>query len=95
MEPENGTDAKLSLDKHQVLLDELGSDEPGNKGFRFSEKVFANDLVRGFRTFFIIQIQVNDLALFFLKYIYQVPTHNWMIMFRTFLVGFLCVNAAK
>jgi len=46
-------------------------------------------------TWFVVFIQVNDLALFFLKYIYQIPTNNWMILFRTFLVGFLCVNAAK
>lgn len=38
---------------------------------------------------------MNDLALFFLKYIYQIPTNNWMVLFRTFLVGFLCVNASK
>lgn len=45
--------------------------------------------------YFILLFQANDLALFFLKYIYGIPPSNFMVMGRVIVVGLLCVNASK
>lgn len=39
--------------------------------------------------------QINDLAVFFLKYIYQIPPSNYMVTLRVIVIGLLCVNASK
>jgi hypothetical protein len=38
---------------------------------------------------------MNDLALFFLKYIYGIPPQNYMVTLRVAVIGLLGVNAAK
>ncbi len=45
--------------------------------------------------FLLIQFQINDLAVFFLKYIYQIPPSNFMVTARVVIIGLLCVNASK
>lgn len=45
--------------------------------------------------FFLTQFQLNDLSVFFVKYVYQIPPSNYMVTLRVLVVGLLCVNAAK
>jgi hypothetical protein len=42
-----------------------------------------------------MQFQVNDLTLFFVKYMYHIPSNHILIQSRLWIVGLLSVNAAK
>lgn len=46
-------------------------------------------------SWYCIFFQINDLAVFFLKYIYQIPPSNYMVTMRVIVIGLLCVNASK
>jgi len=62
---------------------------------RLETKAFASCKKYIQMTYFILLFQANDLALFFLKYIYGIPPSNYMCICRVWIVGLLCVNAAK
>ena len=42
-----------------------------------------------------IQFQINDLAIFFVKYIYHVPPSHIICAFRIWVIGLLCMNAVR
>lgn len=46
-------------------------------------------------SWYCLFFQINDLAVFFLKYIYQIPPSNYMVSMRVIVIGLLCVNASK
>lgn len=46
-------------------------------------------------SWYCIFFQLNDLTIFFLKFIYQVPPSSYMVLARVIIIGLLCVSASK
>lgn len=95
MEPKICTSPLLTLGKLQTLLENLGPLLSRNKNIFNFNSLSSNDFFYSSGTSWIIQFQVNDLTLFFLKYIWSLPANHYLCFSRLFLNGFLSINASK
>ena len=95
MESQNCTSEVLALGKHQKVHEDLGPLSSRNKVLRLAQSFPQNDRLPRYGNPDLTQFQLNDVALFFLKYVWNIPADHFLSIARVWVVGLLCVNMVR
>ena len=95
MESEERSDDGINLGQLQAFLESLGPIKLVMEMSSHNKKIPAAHAISNRGNQHLTQMQMIDLNVFALKYIYELPTTHYLVITRVVIVGFLAVNAAK